>query len=104
MVSLKALRAGWGSGGAVGRADGHLLPRILSSGYALFKSLPQPAEAAMPTLNPQAGLVDSQTLAASIYGSRWSSPESAAAGGCRLSLPAAAGGCRLSLPDRGCFL
>ena len=41
-VSLMAQRAGWGSGGAVGRADGHLLPRILSSGYALFKSLPQP--------------------------------------------------------------
>ena len=41
-VSLKARRAGCGSGGAVGRADGHLLPRILSSGYALFKSLPQP--------------------------------------------------------------
>ena len=30
-VSLKARRAGWGSGGAVGRADGHLLPRIRST-------------------------------------------------------------------------
>ena len=33
----------WGSGGAVGGADSHLLPRILPSGRALFESLPQPA-------------------------------------------------------------
>ena len=42
--------------------------------------------------------MDSQTLAAPIYGGQWSSIEPAAAGGCRLSLPAA-GGCKLSLPE-----
>ena len=59
---------------------------------------PPPAEAAMPTLNPQAGLVDSQTLAASIYGGQWSSIECAAASGSRPCRPAASA-CRLSLPD-----
>ena len=43
----------WGSGGAVGGADGHLLPRILSSGYTLFETLPQPPESAAPPYNPQ---------------------------------------------------
>ena len=52
-------------------------------------SLPQPAGAAAPTLNPQAGLVDSQTLAASIYGGQWSSIECAAASGSRPCRPAA---------------
>ena len=55
-------------------------------------------ESAMPTLNPQAGLVDSQTLAASIYGGQWSSIECAAASGSRPCRPAASA-CRLSLPD-----
>ena len=40
----------WGSGGAVGGADGHLLPRILSAGYALFESLPQPRRQRRPII------------------------------------------------------
>ena len=69
----------WGSGGAVGRADGHLLPRILSSGYALFESLPQPESLR--------GVSKAEFGSSNLWLPN-SSIESAAAGGCRLSLPA----------------
>ena len=69
----------WGSGGAVGGADSHLLPRILSSGYALFESLPQPESLR--------GVSKAEFGSSNLWLPN-SSIESAAAGGCRLSLPA----------------
>ena len=60
----------WGSGGAQSEAG------------------PPPAEAAAPPHDFQKNSGNPQTLAAPIYGGQWSSPEPAAARGCRHCRPA----------------
>ena len=64
------------------------------AGSTWVQALP---ESAAPTRDFQKTSGNPQTSAALINGGRQSSPEPAAAGGCRLSLPAARG-CGLSLP------